>query len=107
MVNDVSRKDELLAVFANVDAGKKAVVINLIDEMVFVEEQLDSLREKPFIKVHPEHPELQKVTAAGKLYKEYMQQYTNIAKTLLSVLNREETTEDSPLREYFKKLTVR
>ena len=103
----MSRKDELLKVFENVDAGKKTVVINLIDEMIFIEEQLDILKKQPHIKVHPTHPELQKQTAAGKMYKEYMQQYTNVTKELLSVLNREETTDDSPLREYFRKLTVR
>lgn len=103
----MTRKEELLRVFENVDEGKKLVVINLIDEMVFIEEQLVILKKKPFIKTHPTRPELQKQTAAGKMYKEYMQQYTNVTKELLSVLNREETTEDSPLREYFKKLTVR
>lgn len=76
----------------------------MVDEMVFLEGQLDFLRTKPLIKFHPTNPELQKPTAAGKLYKEYLQQYNNIVKTLSSVLRRVDVTEDSPLRAYFKKV---
>ncbi len=99
----MERKIELLNLFKNVEC--KELIIRSIEDMLFLEDQLEALRKVPHIKYHPTNPELQKRTEAGKLYKEYLQQYNNIVKTLCSILNKsEDGNEDSPLRAYFKKL---
>lgn len=99
----MERKEELLNVFKNVDESKKTIVIPLIDDVVFIESQLEKLKKLPFIKVHPTNPELQKPTAAGKQYKELLQQYNNCIKILIGTVSKGEIEEESPLRAYLKR----
>ena len=74
----MTRKEELLSLI-----GRDPVLMPLITEMVELEDQLDLLRELPKIKVHPKDPTKQKATPAAKLYKECLQQYTNIIRILM------------------------
>lgn len=99
----MSRKDEILKLFKDVE--HKELLLKSIDDLLFLEDQLEELRTKPHIKYHPTKPELQKRTEAGKLYKEYLQQYNNLVKTLCSVLYKNENEgNESPLRIYFEKV---
>ena len=91
----MTRKEELLKLLNN-----DATYVPLINEMVYLEEQLDELRELPKIKVHPEDKTKQKTTPAAKLYKEFLQQYTNIVRILMKVTGVDEAEEDSPLRKW-------
>lgn len=91
----MSRKEELLKVIEN-----DITLIPLIDEMVYLEEQLDYLRGLPKIKVHPKDPSKQKTTPAAKQYKEFLQQYTNIVRMLIRATNSDESEEESPLRKW-------
>lgn len=100
----MSRKEELQKIFANVGESEKQIVINLIDEVVFLEENLTELKKQPFIKYHPTNKNLSKQTAAGKMYKEMLQQYNHTIKLLLSVLKNEGAGEDSPLQTFLKTL---
>ena len=100
----MSRADELHNIFKDVDEGKKAIVNNLIDEAVFLEVQLAELKKYPFIKFHPTNPNLQKITAAGKQYREFLQTYTNIMDKLCRIYGKDEGEEESPLREYLKRI---
>lgn len=68
--------------------------------MLYLEDQLDELRELPKIKVHPSDPTKQKTTPAAKLYKEYLQQYTNIVRILMKATGIDENEEESPLRRW-------
>lgn len=100
----MSRKDELLSIFKDVDKTTYTLVINLVEDVVFLEIQLESLRKYPFIKVHPKNPQLQKPTVASKQYKELLQQYNNIVKLLCSLLHKDDESEtESPLRKYMKR----
>ena len=98
MTNEKDRKSELLEVIE-----ENSTLIPLIDEMVYLEEQLDHLRSLPKIKVHPKDPSIQKVTPAAKLYKELLQQYTNIIRIIMRVTGEDETQEESPLRAWVRK----
>lgn len=99
----MDRKTELLKLFDGTDDAKRSMAVKLIEEAVFLETRLEYLKKYPFIKVHPDNPELQKQTFAGKQYKEYLQQYVNIIRTLFSMLNKNASDdEESPLRAYFK-----
>lgn len=100
----MSRKNELLKVFDNVDADLKKVVTPLIDDVVFLEERLNELRKLPFIRVNPSNPSMQKNTPACKMYKELLQQYNNCIKILCNVLHKNVDGEVSPLQEYLKSI---
>jgi hypothetical protein len=100
----MTRKQELLDCFKNVNDEKKTIVINLIDEVVFLESQLLELKKLPMVKVHPKNAELVKPTPASKLYKEFLQQYANVIKTLSMMLRKDEEKEESPLRLYLNQL---
>lgn len=91
----MTRKEELLQLLDN-----DITYVPLITEMVYLENQLDELRELPKIKVHPEDKTKQKTTPAAKLYKEYLQQYTNIVRILMKATGTDEADEDSPLRRW-------
>jgi hypothetical protein len=98
MEKDSVRRKELVEF-----VGNEEVFGKLIDEMVFLEANLRKLRELPMIKVDPNNPVRQKATPASKLYKEMLQQYTNIIKTISKGLSNDEV-EESPLRKYFEEL---
>lgn len=91
----MTRKEELLKLLNN-----DITYEPLITEMVYLESQLDELRNLPKIKVCPTDKSRQKTTPAAKLYKEYLQQYTNIVRILIKVTGADETEEDSPLRKW-------
>ena len=95
----MNRKQELLKIFENVD-DTKGIIAPMIEDVVFLEEQLQALRQLPFIKVHPQYPDIQKPTAAAKQYKELLQQYNNCIKILTGILRKDSAEEDSPLRAY-------
>jgi hypothetical protein len=91
----MSRKEELLKLLNN-----DITYAPLITEMVYLENQLDELRELPKIKIHPTDKTKQKTTPAAKLYKEYLQQYTNIVRILMKATGVDESEEESPLRKW-------
>jgi hypothetical protein len=91
----MTRKEELLQLLDN-----DITYAPLITEMVYLEEQLDELRALPKIKVHPTDPTKQKTTPAAKLYKEYLQQYTNIVRILIRATGTDMDDEESPLRKW-------
>ena len=92
----MTRKEELLKLI-----GFDPVLMPLITEMVELEDQLDQLRQLPKIKVHPKDPTKQKATPAAKLYKECLQQYTNIIRILMHATGTDAEDEESPLRKWF------
>lgn len=100
----MERVDELMAIFESLDENKRKIVSSLIEEAVFLEEQLRHLKQYPFIKFHPTNPNLQKVTAAGKQYREFLQTYTNIIDKLCRMYGKEDVGEESPLRAFLNSL---
>ena len=96
----MDRKTELLSL---VKDGKNDIVkaSQLIDEIIFIEEQLIALRKLPFIKINPNNLIQQKTTPAFKQYKELLQQYNNSLKLFLKITG--DITDDekeSPLRKW-------
>ena len=101
-VQDVreERDERLRAIFAGLDDDVKAATEQLVEEAIAIERKLDELRGLPMIRVHPGDPCRQRATPAAKLYKDYVQQYQNIVKLLLSVLRKNAPEEESPLRQW-------
>lgn len=94
-----NRRDELTELIKENPAA-----VPLIDEVLYLENQLDTLRKLPKIRVNPNNPEQQKITPAAKLYKEYLQQYLNALKLLLYMTDDDNNNgEESPLRKWVKK----
>ena len=94
----MSRKADLLNAIDN-----DPTLEPLIDDMIYLEEQLDYLRTLPKIKVHPKDKTKQKPTPAARLYREALANYTNIIRLLLRAKGIDENDETSPLREWAKK----
>ena len=63
---DKQKRKQELNKFLN-DSGLSSVQFSgLIEEMVFLEENLERLRGMPFLRIHPNDPTRQKATPASK-----------------------------------------
>lgn len=99
-----SRRLELIALVAGDGVTDDVRARRLVDELVFLESQMEDLRRLPLITVNPNNPAQQKTTPAAKLYKEFLQQYNNSMRLLLRLsgdLSGDDETE-SPLRAWLK-----
>lgn len=92
-----NRRDELIKILND---ANNSVVSPLIDEILYLEYQLNFLRGLPKIRINPADNSQQKTTPAAKLYKEYLQQYLNAIKLLSNVTNTDIDTDESPLRKW-------
>lgn len=97
----MDRRTQLKKIIQN----NNELVDRLIDEVMFMEGQLEKYRNLPQIRVDPNNPERQKATPAAKLYKETLQQYTNAIKVLAHCTGQDADSEESPLRIWAKKYT--
>ena len=97
----MSRLDDLKEIAEALPAEQKNIIAPLLSDIDFMEVRLASLRALPHIKVHPKDPSKQRITPAGKQYKEVMQSYLNAMKVIISALNK---TETSAADELLKKL---
>lgn len=99
----MARKEDLLKIINKAGSQNEIKAAQLVDEIVFIEEQLVELKRLPFIAVNPKNPMQQKATPASKQYKELLQQYNNSMRLLLRMSGEYgETEEDSPLRKWVK-----
>ena len=98
-VRNMNRKQELVAIFDQCEDSKD-IIMPMIDDVVFLEQQLTELRKLPFIRVNPKNPAEQKLTPAAKQYKELLQQYNNCIKILSGILRKDAAEEESPLRQF-------
>ena len=93
----LTRKETLEDIFKDIEPNEKKLIDPLIDEVIFLEEQMISLKKLPFISIHPKNNALQKKTEAAKLYKECTQSYMNAIRILCSILHKVESTAQDEL----------
>lgn len=105
-MNTEKRRAEYDDLFRNVDETEKRLVDKLIDECIYYEEQMESLRQLPFISVNPRNTAQQKMTPAAKLYKEYATSYMNALRILLNILRKVENAEADDLLRRLEEFTV-
>lgn len=99
----MNRAEELKKIICKDGTNNEIKAAQLIDEIIFIEEQLIELKKLPFISVNPNNPMQQKTTPAAKQYKEFLQQYNNSLKLLFRLGGDiGETEEDSPLRKWVR-----
>lgn len=91
------RLETLKEIFKDVDENERKLIEPLIDEVLFLEEQMTELKELPFISVHPTKPTLQKKTEAARLYKECSQSYMNAIRILCSILHKVDSSAEDEL----------
>lgn len=101
----MGRKEEILQIFSGVDKNVLTIVEPMLDELVFIECQLEDLRTKPFIKYNPNNPNQQKSTPAYKVYKDLLAQEKDMIRILCSQLHKDGSEDgESPLRAYLKRM---
>lgn len=93
----MSRREELKEIFKEVDENERRLVQPLIDEVIFLEVQMQDLKRLPFISIHPKNNALQKKTEAAKLYKECSQSYMNAIRILCSILHKVDSSAEDDL----------
>ena len=99
----MTRRQELEKIVNKSGTDNDLKAKQLIDEIIFLEVQMQDLRELPFIKVNPKNPMQQKATPAAKMYKETLQQYNNSLRLLFRLTgDMSENDEESPLRRWVK-----
>lgn len=101
----MGRREELNDIFEIVDDGELQLIDKLLDEVVFLEEQMAMLRQLPFISVHPHKPAIQKTTAAAKQYKECSQSYMNAIRILAGILHKVDTGAEEELLKRLEEFT--
>ena len=98
----MSRVDDLKKIVEKIDEDKRTVIEPLIDEIVFIEEQLKTLKKVPFLRVDKKNPSKQEETAAGKQYKAYLQQYNNCIRVIMTAISRYGVEEDDAFDAWLK-----
>lgn len=100
----MTRREELVKI---IPEDSLELVSSVIDDVVFLEYQLEELKKLPFIQVNPKNTMQQRSTPAAKQYKEFLQQYINCIKMIEYVIYKDkrlegDEVEESPLRKWFK-----
>lgn len=97
----MSKAEELKSYFELVDEDKRQFAFDTIDEYLYFRERIEELKKLPYIQVSKKNPEMQRLTPAAKLIKEYSQVIDAKRGTLLRILS---TVENSAADELLLKL---
>lgn len=93
----MKREETLKEIFKDVDENEQKLINPLLEEVIYLEEQMKYLRSLPQIKIHPTNNAIQKKTEAAKLYKEYSQSYMNAIRILIGVLHKVDSSAQDEL----------
>lgn len=102
----MARYDELMAAVCQ-DEADRTTYGPLVAKAVLLEQRMEYLETLPYIKINPKDPTQQKMLPAFKQYKELLQQYNNIIRTLGRVTVEDDSTAESPLRKWARERTER
>lgn len=102
----MNRKEELKEIFKDVYESERKLIEPLIEETIFLEEQMQDLKKLPFISIHPKNPSLQKKTEAAKLYKECSQSYMNAIRILCSIIHKVDNSAADELLDKLKEFSL-
>lgn len=89
----MTRFDELASKIDKIDEAKKGFILSLLKDFVFIEEQINKLREYPRYKINPNNPEQQKKLPVHDMLKDYQAQKNDIAVKILRTLDGTEGDE--------------
>jgi regulator of replication initiation timing len=95
---------KLTEIFQDVDVSKRKLVEGLIEDAAFLKSENAVLKEvlskTGMVKIHPEHPDLQKPIEAARQYLKNVNAYSVVIKTLNGVLNKNMIEEEDELEEF-------
>lgn len=97
------RYKELANTLNGLEETKKVFVLSLLTDFVFLEEQINELRNYPRYKINPKNPEQQIKLPVHDLLKDYQAQKNDITTKILRTLEEEEIDE-SPLLKALARL---
>ena len=100
------RRKQLDDIFRDVDPNEYTLIQNLLDEVAFLEVRMTELKKLPFIRVHPDKPELMKTTPAARQYKECSQSYMNAVRILVNILHRIDSEAQDELLKRLEEFNV-
>ena len=100
------RLAELKELFASINESERSLIENLLSEVVYLEEEMEVLRTKPFLNVHPKNPTLVRQSPAAKLYKECSQSYMNAIRILLTTLRKADTNAQDELLRKLEEFSI-
>ena len=85
-------RDKMLAIFAEVEPAKRQLVEGLIEDAAFLaaenHELRQALQKTGMVKIHPEHPDIQKPVEAARQYRMNVNSYAVVIKALNGVLSK-------------------
>lgn len=101
------RLDELRSAFEDCSAKQMLVIERLLRETVDLEERLDEIKGYGMVMTNGRGEV--KVSPMSRLRKDYLGQYANLIRILLSMSRKDGGSEDekSPLRKYFESIEYR
>ena len=93
----MTRYDELKEVLKDVKEPKKSFILSLLKDFVWLEEQIEELRQYPRYIVNPKDTRQQKKLEVHNMLKDYQAQKNDIATKILRTFEDDNIAEDSPL----------
>ena len=98
------RKKALLEIIKKTGNDNDIKAEQLIDEIIFLEKQLQELKKLPFLRVNPKNRAIQEETAASRQYAKLEPKYVDALRLLFRLTGdlNGETEEESPLRQWAK-----
>ena len=95
---------KLTEIFAEVEPSRKKLIEGLIEDAAFLKAENFMLKqqiaETGMVKIHPQHPELQKPILTAAQYLKNINSYAVVIKTLNSVLAKNVIEDDDDLDEF-------
>jgi len=95
---------KLTEIFAEVEPSRMKLVEGLIEDAAFLKAEnfilKQQITETGMVKIHPQHPEIQKPIETAKQYLKNINSYAVVIKTLNGVLMKNIIEEDDDLDEF-------
>lgn len=95
---------KLREIFRDVDEPKRKLVEGLIVDAAFLHAENSVLRESiattGMVKIHPDHPDIQKPVETAKQYLKNINSYSVVIKTLNGVLSKNVLGDEDDLGDY-------
>ena len=98
----MTRYEELSMNLESLDPAKKEIILSLLKDFVFLEDQISELRKYPRYRIHPDNPLRQEKLPVHDMLKDYQAQKNDIATKILRTLV-DEASEESPLMKALSK----
>jgi len=96
--------EKLETIFADVEEPKRRLVEGLIEDAAFLKAEnfilKQQITETGMVKVHPQHPDIQKPIETAKQYLKNVNSYAVVIKTLNGVLSKNVIDPDDGLDEF-------